>query len=407
MDRLATGTGRCSGWSYVTTATWSGWVRDRYLAGSPPPTPINLNTVWVPVLPMEFCTLPLDPGHDARFNAAELRAAVERAAGAWNAALREATHRRPLSGPAIRYTGDCEVGGSPAQNERNEISVEPLDPELADRFALTSNWVRTGSWVGSDESDIAISPQLSPGCELRGVLMHEFGHSFGFSHGGETGDLMHAAYAPCASGPSAGEVTALLDLWARTDLGRYRHIPVDGRVLGDPDAPVRIVVLEDFACPYCGLFSRAIKPLIEEEYIDAGIVSLEFRHLAVLAPYSARAAAASECAADQNLFWPYHDLLFRQPTVQFKDVARHMNAALGGPGLDLDEFDACVDNGTHEQSARESTSESTQLLIRLGARRLGVPAFVINGELWRVGLPPLQVFRDEIDRIHGAASGGE
>ena len=84
-----------------------------------------------------------------------------------------------------------------------------------------------------------------------------------------------------------------------------------------------------------------------------------------------------------------------------------MNAALGGPGLDLDEFDACVDNGTHEQSARESTSESTQLLIRLGARRLGVPAFVINGELWRVGLPPLQVFRDEIDRIHGAASGGE
>ena len=64
-------------------------------------------------------------------------------------------------------------------------------------------------------------------------------------------------------------------------------------------------------------------------------------------------------------------------------------------------------SGAHERAARESTSESTQLLIRLGARRLGVPAFVINGELWRVGLPPLQVFRDEIDRVHGAASGGE
>ena len=47
MDRLATGTGRCSGWSYVTTGPWSGWVRDRYLADSPPPTPINLNTHWV------------------------------------------------------------------------------------------------------------------------------------------------------------------------------------------------------------------------------------------------------------------------------------------------------------------------------------------------------------------------
>ena len=46
---------------------------------------------------------------------------------------------------------------------------------------------------------------------------------------------MYPAYERCTSGPSAGEVTALLDLsgrgptWAATVI-----IPVDGKILGDP-----------------------------------------------------------------------------------------------------------------------------------------------------------------------------
>ena len=404
MDRVASGTGRCSDWSYVTTGTWSGWVRDRYLSDSAPPTPISLESYWWPALPMEFCTLPLDPEHAAHFSAAQFRDAVERAAGTWNGALREAAHRRPLAETAIRYTGDCEAGGSSSVNQRNEIFVKPFEPEFADTVGWTAHWPSPLTY----EADIRISPSLAAGCELRGVLMHEFGHALGLGHGGARGDLMYPAYERCTSGPSAGEVTALLDQWARTDLGRYRDLPVDGKILGDPDAPVRIVALEDFACPYCGRFSRDIKPMLEEEYISRGIVSLEYRHLPILSPSSLSAAAASDCVADQNLFWAYHDLLYRPPGGRFKDVARGLNERLDGPGLDLAEFDACVDSGAHLQTVIDSANESIQLLRDLGTgQRLAVPTFIVNGELWYVGLPPLQVFRDEIDRIHAAASGGE
>ena len=420
VSRIATGTGRCSGWSYVIAA---GWVRDRYLSDSPPPTPITLDPGYGwPALPMEFCTLPLDPEHTAQFSANQFRDAVERAAETWNDALREASHRRALTGVAIRYTGDCDPGESIrgvasdgtttwvtylSANERSEIATEPFRPEAADRVGLTS--LRARGLVGY-EADIKISPSLQAGCELRGVIMHEFGHALGFSDGGRPGDLMYQAYERCTSGPSAGEVAALLDHWARIDLGRYRSLPVDGKILGDPDAPVRIVAFEDFLCPYCGRFTREIIPVLEEEYISRGIVSLEYRHLPIIFPaVSVAFAAASDCAANQNLFWPYHDLLSRKrPGWSFTDIARGLNERLDGAGLDLAEFDACLASEAHLEALFDTVRESIQSLRDLGVgQRLSVPTFIINGELWSVGLRPLQAFRDEIDRVHAAASGGE
>ena len=88
--------------------------------------------------------------------------------------------------------------------------------------------------------------------------------------------------------------------------------PVEGRLLGNPDAPVRIVAYEDFSCSHCGDFNRDTKPLLDEEYVSQGVVSIEFRHLVLLGPDSLSAHAASECAAEQNLFWPYHDVLFQR-----------------------------------------------------------------------------------------------
>ena len=412
VNRIASGTDRCSGWSYVTSGAWSGWVRDRYLSDAPPPTPITLERELWPTLPMEFCTLPLNPEHAARFSAVQFRDAVARAAETWNDALREAAHRRPLTGAAIRYTGDCEgVESFEARggNEINEIFVEPFDPAFPDRVGWTSHRALASDPVGH-EADIRISPSLSAGCELRGVIMHEFGHALSFRDGGGPGDLMYQAYERCTSGPSAGEVTVLLEHLARVDLGRYRDLTVDGKLLGDADAPVRIVALEDFLCPYCGRFTREVIPVLEEEYISRGIVSIEYRHLPVILPaVSLSFAIGSDCAANQNLFWPYHDLLYRKRSGWgLTDLARGLNEKLDGAGLDLAEFDACLVSEAHREASFDAIRESIQLLRDLGAgQRLSVPTFIINGELWRVGLPPLQAFRDEIERVREAAAGGE
>ena len=116
-------------------------------------------------------------------------------------------------------------------------------------------------------------------------------------------------------------------------------------LLGGDGAAVRIVVYEDFGCTFCREFGREVLPVLEEEYIDRGTVLLEYRHLAILGPESVNAAAAAECAADQDLFWPYHDLLACETVRTYKEHARTLQSTAEGAALNLETFDACVDAG--------------------------------------------------------------
>ena len=188
--------------------------------------------------------------------------------------------------------------------------------------------------------------------------------------------------------------------------------PVDGRLLGNPDAPVRLVAFEDFSCSHCRDFSSDTKPLIQEEYVTDGRVSIEFRHMAILGADSERAAAASECAADQNLFWPYHDVLFARQGGQgwasednLKGFAREMNDALAGAELDLDAFGACVESGEKVQLVRDATDEAGQSIVRAGGQP-STPTFFINDALAVQGARPIEDFREQIDAALAAAGAG-
>ncbi len=180
--------------------------------------------------------------------------------------------------------------------------------------------------------------------------------------------------------------------------------PVEGRLLGAPDAPVRIVAYEDFSCSHCGDFNRLTKPLLEEEYINQGRVSLEFRHLPLLGPDSLTSAAASECAADQNQFWPYHDVLFQRQgrpgwasEGNLKDFAREVAEALPEGAFDLDAFDDCVESGIKELIVEEQARESERVLRGL-LGRVSTPNFLINGQLVP-GAQPVETFREVIERL--------
>lgn len=185
---------------------------------------------------------------------------------------------------------------------------------------------------------------------------------------------------------------------------RERAAPAAGRLLGDPDAPVRIVAFEDFDCSHCGTFNRETEPLLEEEYVNAGVASIEFRHLAILGPDSERAAAAAECAADQNLFWPYHDILFlRQGSDgwasngNLRGFAREVAAALPDGAFDLGAFDDCVGSGVKELVVRSLSGESEEIVSGIRGSA-STPAFLVNGQPL-FGAQPIEAFRDVIDRL--------
>lgn len=99
-------------------------------------------------------------------------------------------------------------------------------------------------------------------------------------------------------------------------------------------------------------------------------------HFAFLGEESIWAGAASECAAEQDEFWAYHDLLFEnwdgENQGRFgKDNLKQFALELG---LDAAAFGECIDSGRMENTIVEDSNFARQMGVR------STPTFSINGK---------------------------
>lgn len=145
--------------------------------------------------------------------------------------------------------------------------------------------------------------------------------------------------------------------------GTYQNIPTNGTELGNNDSPLTIWLHEDFQCSHCKTFSENIvKPLIDS-YVQEGQVKIIFVNTPILGRESFNAATASLCAADQNLFWEYHNLLFLRQGKPNSGVFSLSNLVdfadelvTAGLPLDTDLFSTCV-NSEQEHDAVQTAAE--------------------------------------------------
>jgi protein-disulfide isomerase len=166
----------------------------------------------------------------------------------------------------------------------------------------------------------------------------------------------------------------------------------EGRVLGANSAPVVITAWVDFQCPVCKVAHETTLATIIEEYVDTGKAQLHFRYYAFLGEESKRAAQAAEAAAEQGMFWEYHDALFTNQGAEnrgnFSDA--RLKQIASDVGLDRELFDAALDSKKYESVVEAE--------LREGAERgvTGTPTFFITGEQvrdWR----DVNAFRAEIE----------
>ncbi|MCS6834633.1 MAG: DsbA family protein [Anaerolineae bacterium] len=84
-----------------------------------------------------------------------------------------------------------------------------------------------------------------------------------------------------------------------------------GFVVGDPNAPVTIVVFEDFLCGHCQSYQSDIKQFIRDN-VKTGLARLEFRMMSTASGTNPLLFQLAECSEtlQPGTFWPAHDLLF-------------------------------------------------------------------------------------------------
>jgi protein-disulfide isomerase len=172
-----------------------------------------------------------------------------------------------------------------------------------------------------------------------------------------------------------------------------------GRIQGDTAAPVWLVEISDFQCPFCKRWHDETYPAIKRDYIDAGIVRMAYVNLPLsIHPHAEPAAEAAMCASAQGRFWQVHDAIFAtQPRWAAMGDARALFDSLAlASGIDPSEYRACMDsrvmlrliNGDRERAASAGVRPT--------------PTFFVGRERIE-GAAPLNEFRAAIARARAQA----
>lgn len=168
------------------------------------------------------------------------------------------------------------------------------------------------------------------------------------------------------------------------------------RVKGDSAAPIRIVEISDFECPYCGQFHVESSRLIDSLYVQSGIA----RYLWISFPNSTHprawpAVEAAFCAGAAGRFWPMHDILFERvdqwkkavdPVGLFEQWAAEI-------GIDVESYGLCL---------RNDVTAPLQVADYDSALRSGItstPFFVVGDSVAIRGAVSLERFRSAVDSV--------
>jgi len=131
---------------------------------------------------------------------------------------------------------------------------------------------------------------------------------------------------------------------------------VDGLLaMGNPEAPVKIEVWEDFQCSSCVRYTFDVEHKLIETYIADGTVYYVFHHYpffdrSVGGKESTQSANASMCANEQDRFWDYHDMLYTNWNGVGKGAFSDdkLISFAENLGLDMKAFNSCFKANTYK-----------------------------------------------------------
>lgn len=169
-----------------------------------------------------------------------------------------------------------------------------------------------------------------------------------------------------------------------TDNNLVRKIDDTDYVLGDINAPVQIIIYDDFDNEFSAGYYQTIKKVID---IYGEKIAVAFRHFPMRShPYANISAIASECAGEQNKFWEFAERLFmaKSEAVLSEDS---IDAIAQELKLDDKKFKTCLSDQKISDKMQASVDEASNLNVT------GAPTTFINSIPYP-GAMPFEDFED-------------
>ncbi|MEP2103795.1 MAG: thioredoxin domain-containing protein [Parasphingorhabdus sp.] len=171
-----------------------------------------------------------------------------------------------------------------------------------------------------------------------------------------------------------------------------------GYVMGNPDAPIKLVEYMSITCGVCATFGEAAFTSIRDDYVESGRVSFEIRNF-VRDPLDLTAAILSRCGGEGPYFAltkqalsnqapmfekaqgmgeaNYNSILQSAPNERFVKLAEELDliSYFQQLGVSEDQAKACLS----EEATAEKLMADTQAAVK-DFDVQGTPTFLINGQ---------------------------
>ena len=153
-------------------------------------------------------------------------------------------------------------------------------------------------------------------------------------------------------------------------------------VSGNQNAKITIIAYESLTCSHCANFHKDVYPSLKKDFIDTGLVKIEFRHFP-LDIAALNASKISLCKQDQSLEILEKLYSNQQAWIKGKEIEEvnnNLKEFLKKAGFDID-FEKCISNKEIEDYVLNDRIEGTK-----NFKVNSTPTIIINNEKFEKSL---------------------
>ena len=153
---------------------------------------------------------------------------------------------------------------------------------------------------------------------------------------------------------------------------------IEDMTLGNPDSAVQIIEYASYTCPHCAAFDQGPFQQLKADYIDNDKIGFTYREV-YFDRYGLWASMVSRCGGEDK-FFGITDMIYAgqsewvragEPTAIVEELRKIGRLA----GLDIEELDACLQDGEKAQSLVAWWEENQK-----ADDITSTPSFLINGK---------------------------